>query len=89
MGKKFLKKLNEVIAEGSDEEVLTAFCEFFQRVEIAPQLVQDNDTGYITHQIMVIQCGDKFVASTPLAYEWPMQPINLPEEAKEAGVAVN
>lgn len=88
MGKKFDSKLIEFIATGEDEEVLSAFCTFFNRIDITTDLVQDKESGLVTHQVMVIRCGDKAVLSTPLAYEWPLQPANVPEEAKEAGIAV-
>lgn len=86
MNKKFQEKLVKIIDEGADEDVLTAFCEFFRRIDITTDLVQDNETGLITHQVMTIRCGDKAVISTPLAYEWPLQPAILPDEAE---VAVN
>lgn len=89
MGKKFTEKLMKKIDEGTDEDVLNAFCEFFRRVDITTDLVQDNESGLITHQVMVIRCGEKVIVSAPLAYEWPMQPANLPKKAKEAGVAIN
>lgn len=86
MGKKFDSKLIEFIATGEDEEVLNAFCTFFNRIDITTDLVQDKESGLVTHQVMVIRCGDKAVRSTPLAYEWPLQPASLPQGAE---VAVN
>lgn len=86
MSKSFKEKLSTKIDEWDDEEVLNSFCAFFRRVEISPHLIQDNQTGLITHQVMVIECGEKTVASSPLAFEWPLQPANVPEDAE---VAVN
>ena len=89
LGKKFIEKLKTHIDEWDDEECLKAIIRFFPRIEIGSELVQNKETGLITHQIMTIQCGDKGTFSEPLALEWPLQPADLPEEAKEAGVAVN
>lgn len=89
MGKKFQDKLQEKIDTWDDEDCLKAFIQFFPRVEIGTEPIQDPNTGLITHQVMTIRCGEKGTFSAPLAFEWPLQPANLPEEAKEAGVAVN
>lgn len=84
--KEFSDKLTNKIEKWSDEECLEHFALFLNRIEIASQPVQNSETGLITHQMLVIQCGEKAVASMPLAFEWPMQPANLPEDAE---VAIN
>ncbi len=86
MGKKFEDKLETKIDEWDDEEVLKAFCKFFRRVDISTQQIQEQESGLITHQLLMIASGDKVIASEPLAYEWPLQPASFPEEAD---IAVN
>lgn len=63
---------------GTDEEVLTEWAKFMGRVGISSQFIQNED-GLITHQVMVITCGDKMVVSDPQALEWPLQPMPRPE----------
>ena len=80
--KEFSDKLAKKIEEWSDSDCLKAFIKFFPRIQISTEFIQDNDSGLIAHQIMVVGCGDMVIPSEPMALPWPLQPANVPEEAK-------
>ena len=91
MGKKKEKKIeakfDELLAERlenwTDEECLFNMSKFFKRCQMTTEFVQDNNNGYITHELLLIICGDKVIPSEPIPLEWPMQPAALSDEAKE------
>lgn len=73
-----LKKMN-------DEECLNKFLEFLDtRVSIDTKFVV-NDEGNITHQILVIACGEFMTVSQPQ----PLEVILRPAMAEELGLIVN
>lgn len=73
--------LEEQIEGWSDIECLKHFLMFIPRVGIGTQFVQ-NDVGFITHQVMEIQCGDQVFVSNPRQLDWPLEPVAFPEEHK-------
>lgn len=64
---KFIKKLDKA----EDEECLEMVLALLDRVSIATAFVPD-DTGVLTHQIMVIEAGDKRFTSVPQEMEIPL-----------------
>jgi hypothetical protein len=77
MTEKFIKTMNN----WTDEECLTAFGTFLERVGVTAQFIQ-NDEGLLTHQVLVTVCGDKVMTSDPQQLDWPLQPLPMPEALK-------
>ncbi len=73
-----MSKIDKKLMEWDDEECLNQFSKFLDRVGISSQFIQ-NDEGLLTHQLMLITCGEKVIVSEPLALEWPLQPLPMPE----------
>jgi hypothetical protein len=87
---KFDKLLAERLDSWTDEECLFNLSKFFTRCHMTTEFVQDNESGYITHELLLVLCGDKVIPSAPIPLDWPLQPIEFPEdEAKAAGVSMN
>lgn len=63
----------------SDKKVLKTIFELLQRATVSHKLIATDD-GLITHEVAVIQCGDKFFASEPTELPWPLRPIEIPKE---------
>lgn len=63
----------------SNEEVLTQFGKFFDRIQFDSEFIQDEEDGLVTHQVLIIRAGDKMIVSEPQPLEWPLQPLPLPE----------
>lgn len=68
----------------SDEEVLTELAKLIRngRLELLTDLIDSDlteDTMYLG-EYMVIRVGDKMLMSTPILFDWPLQPIDKPEE---------
>lgn len=80
MGK--IKNIDKIIADGTDEEVLTAFHKFLQRVSVSTEFLQDED-DLVYAEIFTATCGDKMFASEPYEFEWPLQYLPIPEAFKE------
>lgn len=55
---------------------------FFPRVGIGTELIQ-NDVGFVTAEVLHIQCGDSVITSPPLPMDWPLEPVAFPEEHRE------
>ena len=74
------KKINldKIIEEGTDEEVLSLMGKFLDRVNVGAKFVEDEE-GLITHQILVLQCGEKVIVSEPDEFEWPLQRLPMPD----------
>lgn len=79
MSKKFDKLLND----WSDEECLTNFTKFLDRVGLSTQFIETEE-GLLTHQLLAIQCGESIIVSDPEELEWPLQRMPMPEALKGA-----
>lgn len=77
MTEKFIKTMNS----WTDEECLTAFGTFLERVGVTSQFIQ-NDEGLLTHQVLITVCGDKVMTSEPQQLDWPLQELPMPESLK-------
>jgi hypothetical protein len=74
------------IKKMSDEECLSKFVEFLEeRISITTNFVVDPDTDLITHQLMVIKCGDLATMSHPEQLELPLRVAT----GTEIGATVN
>lgn len=70
--------IKKIIKDADEEECLTLFSEFFDRLEVGAKFVE-NEEGLITHQFLVIRCGDKVLVSDPDEFEWPLQRLPMPD----------
>jgi len=71
--------IDKNIETWTDEEVLNQILKFSPRVVFDSEFVQDQETGMVTHQILIIRSGEKFVMSEPQQLDWPLQPMPVPE----------
>jgi len=67
----------------TDEECLFYFTKFLDRVNILTKFEQNEDTAAITHEVIIVQCGDMYIESDPMELEWPLLPMDLPVEFKK------
>ena len=70
--------IEDQIDSWSDEECLREMSKFLDRVDVTTKFVENQD-GLITHQFVVLLCGDKAIASEPSEFEWPLQRMPMPE----------
>ena len=63
----------------SDEEVLEQFFKFFPRVSQISELLE-NDDGVTVAQVLITMAGNKITFSEPQTLEWPLVPLESPEE---------
>ena len=75
------EKFTKTMRSWTDEECLLAFGAFLERVNVVPRLLQ-NDDGLITHQVLVTLCGDRAISSDPVPFDWPLQPLPMPDALK-------
>ena len=80
-------KLEKKIEKWSDEECLEEFSKFLTRVGISSSFIQTEE-GLLTHQMIVIRCGDKVITSDPQELDWPLQALPVPDAFKDMG-AIN
>lgn len=81
-----MKKITDKMINGwTDEEVLANFQKFFPRVTIVSKLITDESEA-ITHQALIVVCGDLAVSSAPQPFEWPLQYAPLPEDINKTEV---
>lgn len=81
-----MKKITDKMINGwTDEEVLANFQKFFPRITIVSKLVSNEDE-VITHQALIVVCGDLAVSSTPQPFEWPLQYAPMPENTSKTEV---
>lgn len=66
----------------TDEELLSEIYKYFPRVSLSTEFIQQAD-GTITHQFMVVRCGDLGFRSAPQRLEFPMIPIYPTLDEKE------
>lgn len=72
------------VSEWSDEQCLEVIGELFaKRVQVGSAYVQDKETGILTHQIMVYECGDLRMRSAPSKLSQPFMPIVVEKETNE------
>lgn len=81
MSKTVTQKIEKLVSEGTDEEVLFNFSKFLGRVGINTSFVNldETDLTKVTHQVMYIHSGDKAVQSMPQPLEYPLQPVPVPD----------
>jgi hypothetical protein len=69
------------IKKMTDEQALAAFSELLAtRVRLGTAYVSDPETGVLTHQLILITCGDLRVQSAPEPLVVPLMPV-VPKEA--------
>lgn len=49
------------------------------RVKLGTAYVSDPDTGVLTHQLLLITCGEISVQSSPEPLMYPLMPVVSPE----------
>jgi hypothetical protein len=79
---KFEKKLKDGLETWTDEEALSYFVTFLDRVDVSNHFVRDEESGLIVGHTLVLSAGEKYLASDPIMLDWPLQPAPIPEEAK-------
>lgn len=80
---KNLKKWKKLLEKMTDEEVLAStYLTLATRVDIATEFVQ-NEEGALTHETLILKCGDKVFTSEPQPFEWPLQMLPVPEALKK------
>lgn len=68
------------LSEMTDEQCMDTFQEFLkERIKLGTAYVTDEETGLLTHQILVIECGDFRAQSEPEQLTYPFQPIGYEE----------
>lgn len=80
--KRKLPSIEEQMQDWDDAECLRNFLRFIPRIGIGTQFIQ-NDVGFVTHQLLEIQCGEHVFISHPRELDWPMEPVAFPEEHRE------
>lgn len=69
------------IKKMTDAQALAAFSELLAtRVRLGTAYVSDPETGVLTHQLLLITCGDLKLQSSPEALVVPLMPV-VPKEA--------
>lgn len=69
------------IKKMTDEQALAFFSELLAtRVRLGTAYVSDPATGVLTHQLILITCGDLHVQSAPEPLVVPLMPV-VPKEA--------
>lgn len=76
------KGIDKKLEKWTDEECLENFAKFLDRVGISANFIQTEE-GILTHQVLIIQCGDEVVVSDPMPMDWPLQPLPMPDTFKE------
>lgn len=66
----------------TDEEMVLNLTRMLPRVKLDCHLIQDND-GFVTHQSILLRCGQVGIASAPQEFDWPMEPLPYTEDTKE------
>ena len=65
-------QLGKMLNKWTDEECLENFVQFFSRVKFITQFIPDDD-GVITHEKLIMVCGDKALTSNAQELEWPVK----------------
>jgi hypothetical protein len=70
----------------TDKKCLEQFLEYLkERVKVGTAYIQDPETKFLTHQMLVFQCGDLETATAPDQLTSPFKIVG----GEELGVAVN
>lgn len=68
------------LSDMTDEQCMDTFQEFLkERIKLGTAYVNDEETGLLTHQILVIECGDLRAQSEPEQLSYPFKPIGYEE----------
>lgn len=67
--------LKQAIKEWDDEELLSMFGLFLDRVEVSSTFLRDGPDGVLTHEALVFQANDKVLISDPRELDWPLMPV--------------
>lgn len=71
--------IEKKLAKWSDEKVLEVLYAFLEdRVQVTNKLLQNED-GFVTHQMIIFQCGDKFFTGEPQELIQPLEPLPIPD----------
>lgn len=82
-------KTKKIIKDWSDEDCLDLLIQLLEnRISINTGFVPDEDTGILTHQILVLKCGELQSVSQPQELAVPLRSANA-EELTEQGITVN
>lgn len=73
-----MKNFDKKVAKMTDEECLDTVVSLLDRIDLDTRFIVNTD-GLITHQVLVIGCGDRVVTSDPMAFDWPLQRLPVPE----------
>ena len=64
------------IKKMTNEQALNAFSELLAtRIKLGTAYVSDPETGVLTHQLLLITCGDLKFQSSPEALVVPLMPV--------------
>jgi len=72
----------EKISTWSDDKCLEAATALLERLELDTRFAMDED-GLITHQMLLIGCGDKVIVSDPKPLDWPLQRLPVPKTLED------
>lgn len=72
------KTFEEKIKTWSDDKCLDVAIALLERLDLDTRFAMDEE-GLITHQMLVIGCGDYVVVSDPKPLDWPLQRLPVPE----------
>lgn len=74
-------KIEELLKDGTDEEVLFNFSKFLGRVGVNTRFLSldEADPVALTHQVMYIHAGGAVLQSIPQPLEYPVHPVPTPE----------
>lgn len=72
------------IQKWDDETVLEKLYQLIveRDVTITTQFVT-GENGIVTGERMIVACGEKFFATPPIEFDWPLQPMPMPEALKK------
>lgn len=74
-----IEDLQKAVEDLTEEEILEWFSVLLDYVDISSEMVEDEELQIFTHNLLVIQCGDKFLMSDPNEFPWPLQFLPMPE----------
>lgn len=71
------------LSDMTDEQCMDTFQEFLkERIKLGTAYVNDEETGLLTHQILVIECGDLRAQTPPEELSYPFKPIGYEPDAR-------
>ena len=72
----------EALETWSDKKCLFMFTQFFDRVSIQTNMIQNEDDVFVG-EVLVMTCGDTQITSDPIEFAWPLQVMPVPESLKK------